>query len=529
MIDIVRSSRVISVITLISRITGLIRDVLIAWWLGNSWIQDRLAYAFAIPHLFRRLFGEGALSAAFIPVFTGKLSKENKEAAWKLLNNIATVLAFILISITGVLFAIIVIFWWISDKTIQTNLTLSLTGMMVPYMIFVCLVALFSAVLNCFGRFGLPAFMPIILNIFQIVGVIIANLFLSRFGVPKYKQVYIIGFAVLLAGLTQIVVIILSCKRLGFTLKPDFSIKNPELRHITKLMLPMIAGLGVMQFAGWLDNQIILSLTATTDPVFRIFGYSVSYPLREGALSAVTFARRLYNLPLGVLGIAIATAAFPAFSRHSAEGNYQLLREDITKAFNLAIFQGLPAGIGLIILAEPIVRVIFEHGAFTEYHTQETALVLRFYAIGMWAYFAQHIILRGFYSLNDTITPLKVMCFTLIINIAMNLTLLWIPSLRQGVFGLSTAVMIMVNVVILGKMLADKIGGINLKPIFICFTKTIFACLIMSVFVLWSKKLPIDNRYVGLAIYLLVGIVTFGASSYILRIKEFGQITKIIK
>ncbi len=520
-----RSSRLISFITLISRITGLTRDVLIASWLGNSWIQDRLSYAFAIPHLFRRLFGEGALSSAFIPVLSEKLTKEGKEAAGKLFGNVATLLAIVLASLTAILLMIILGLSFIETDTIQTKLTLGLTAVMLPYMIFVCLVALFSGLLNCLDRFGLPAFMPIILNLFQISAVIFANYGLSRFGVPKYQQVYALGIAVLLAGVVQLAVMIWSVRKAGLKWGFDLSTDSPELKRIYQMILPVMLGLGILQIGAWFDNQVILSLTAGSSATFTIFGKTISYPLAEGALSSVTFARRLYNLPLGVLGIALATAAFPRFGIYAAEGNYEKLSESVSQALRQAIFQGLPSGVGLIVLANLIVRVVFQRGAFTAHNTSETAFVLKFYAIGLWAYCAHHIILRAFYSLNDMITPLRIMMFTMILNVAMNVTLLWLPALRQAVFGLSTAIMVTINVIILSMILSKRIGNLNSRAVIICAIKTFIAAMIMAgVVYITQSSLTQMNKYAELAICLAVGIIAFFSSAFLLKMPEVKEL-----
>ncbi len=518
---IAHSSRVISGITLLSRITGLLRDVVIASWLGNSWIQDRLSYAFAIPHMFRRLFGEGALSAAFIPVLSERLRKETNEEAGKLFGNVATLLAMTLAAITFVIMALLISIRIVSDGDIERNLTVGLTAVMFPYMIFVCLVALFSALLNCLERFGVPAFMPIILNIFQIAAVIFARSVLVKFDISRYHQVYAIGFGVLLGGIVQLGFIVLAVKRTGLKWGIDFSTDDPDLRRIIKMMLPMMLGLGVLQFGAWLDNQIILSLTAAENPTFTIFGHIVHYPMREGALSSVTFARRLYNLPLGVLGIALATAAFPAFSRYAADKNYPQLAESVTKAIKLSIFQGLPSGIGLMVLAELIVRVVFQRGNFNHYDTEQTALVLKLYSLGLWAYCAHHIILRGFYSLGDTITPLKVMSWTLCLNVLLNVTLLWIPSLQQGAFGLSTSIMATLNVIILGWILSKRVGGISLRKILYASLKTAGASFAMGITAYYvSRHAPIESKYLLLGTSMLAGAAVFFAVSYLLKIEE---------
>jgi len=520
-----QSSRMISFITLISRITGLLRDILIASWLGNSWIQDRLSYAFAIPHLYRRLFGEGALSSAFIPVLSEKLAKEGKGAAGRLFGNVATLLGAVLIGLTAVLLMVILAMSFFHSDTIQAKLTLGLTAIMLPYMIFVCLVALFSGLMNCLDRFGLPAFMPIILNLFQISAVLFAHYVLVTFGIPKYHQVYVLGVAVLLAGVVQLVLMMRAVRRAGLKWGFDFSTTSPELKRIYKMILPVMFGLGILQIGAWFDNQLILSLTAGDKPAFTLFGKTISYPLAEGALSSVTFARRLYNLPLGVLGIALATAAFPRFGRYVAEGNYEKLSESVNQALRQAIFQGLPSGIGLIILADLIVRVVFQRGAFSAHNTAETAYVLKFYSIGLWAYCAHHIILRAFYSLNDMVTPLRVMMLTLILNVAMNVTLLWIPSIRQAIFGLSTAIMVTINVIVLSMILSKRIGKLDSQAVVICAMKTLIAAMIMAgVVYLTESSLVEVNKYAKLAICVFVGIIAFFSSAFLLKMPEVKEL-----
>ncbi len=310
-------------------------------------------------------------------------------------------------------------------------------------------------------------------------------------------------------------------RKAGIRWRLDFSTKNPDLKRIYKMMLPMILGLGILQIGAWFDNQLILSLTAGQSDSFTFLGKTIKYPLQEGALSSVTFARRLYNLPLGVLGIALATAAFPRFGRYSAERDYEKLAQSVNQALRQAIFQGLPSGIGLVVLAELIVKVVFQRGAFSADNTYQTAYVLKFYAVGLWAYCAHHIILRAFYSLNDMITPLKVMGYTLLLNVAMNVSLLWIPSIRQAVFGLSTAIMISINVIALGIILSKRIGNLDIKSIIVCAIKTLISASIMAIAVHFLDiSLESVDKYVKLGICVIVGTVVFFSCSFLLQMRE---------
>jgi len=519
--SILHSTRLISLVTLGSRVTGLARDMLISAWLGNNWIQDRLNYAFLVPNIFRQLLGEGALSAAFIPVLSEKLTKESRESVGRLVGNVATVLAVLLIGLTCLLLLIIGGAWFFSARSAYSNLSAGLTAVMVPYMIFVCLVALFSGLLNCLDHFGIPAFMPVIINMSQVFGVIFAKYVLARHGVASEHQVYVIGVSVLLAGVVQIIWITRTVKKAGIRWGLHFSLADPDLRRIVVTMGPMIFGLGILQFSTWMDNQVMLSLTATTKQYFSVFGYQIKYPLEEGALSAVNLARRLYNFPVGVLGIALATAAFPAFSRLAASKDHTALADLVSKSLRLAIFEGLPTGIGLMVLSHLIVRVLIQRGHFTDQDTVQTAYVLRYYAIGIWAYCGHHVVVRAFYSLKDTVTPLRVLSKTITLTIIMNIVCLWIPSIREGIFGLSTSIMSSLNVIILGGILSRKIGSLHFREIMATTVKTLMASGLMALGVyLTEAYLPVHNKYLMLLACLLVAAVVFFPCCWALKIQE---------
>ncbi len=341
-------SRLVSGITLISRISGLARDILIAGWLGNNWIQDCFNYGFRIPNLFRNLLGEGALAAAFVPVLSEKLNDADRSAALKLFGAVASILAVILIALTGLILLLIAAIALWGENTRERSLVLGLTAVMIPYMIFVCLVALFSAMLNCLDRFRLATFMSVILNLFQIAAMICAPILLKPFWPFPQQQIYLVAASVLLAGVVQLLLMIRAARQVGLPWKFRLDWKHPDLRRIAATAGPMFIGLGILQFGAWLDDQIIFSLTATDQSSFSILGYTLDYPLTEGTLSAVNQARRLYQFPLGVLAISLATVAFPAFSRLAAKKDYPALAASITGAFRLAIFEAIPSSAGMM-------------------------------------------------------------------------------------------------------------------------------------------------------------------------------------
>jgi len=528
--SILHHSRLVSGITLISRISGLARDILIAGWLGNNWIQDCFNYGFRIPNLFRNLLGEGALAAAFVPVLSEKLTDPDRGGARKLFCVVASTLAVILISLTLLILILIACIYWFGQSSRERMLVLGLTAVMVPYMIFVCLVALFSAMLNCLDRFRLATFMSVILNLFQIAAMICAPILLKPVWPLPEEQIYLGALSVILAGVVQLALMIRAAKNLGLPWQFRLDWKHPDLRRIAATAGPMFVGLGILQFGAWLDDQIIFTLTAIDRPSFHILGYTIDYPLVEGTLSAVNQARRLYQFPLGVLAISLATVAFPTFSRLAAQKDYPGLASSITHAFRLAIFEAIPSSVGLIVLAPWIVKVILERGSFTPEDTAQTAHILRFYSLGIWAYCSHHIVVRVFYSLKDTITPLKIMAKTISLAILLDMILLWIPSIRAGAFGLSTSIMASLNVIFLSRILSQRIAAFELRPILYCAAQTALASILMGAAgFLVCTYIPIRSKYLLLLLSISVSGIVFFVACRLLRIPEANELLSLAR
>jgi putative peptidoglycan lipid II flippase len=234
-----------------------------------------------------------------------------------------------------------------------------------------------------------------------------------------------------------------------------------------RLLGPVLLGQGVLAIGVFLDAQIciLLSQRVGTSPTFELFGAVIRYPLQEGALSAITYAQRLYQFPLGVLVISLATAAMPAFSRLAARRDWPAWGHEVQQSLRLAIFEGLLAGAMMIVLAEPIVRLLFEYRDFTPADTTRTAHVLVFYGLAMWAYCGQHIVLRGFYSLGDVKTPLVISSAVLPLNVALTLVLIWVDALREAAFALSSTVTaglaVVIGVLLLQRRTASRLAGVG--------------------------------------------------------------------
>lgn len=475
------SAKLLAFCTLLSRVTGLARDIIVNRAFGQSWVQDAFNYGFQIPNLFRRLFGEGALSAVFVPVFTEVLDKQGRPAAWTLLGRVAGLMTLTLTSLTIVLELIALAIWQFAPGSPMRQLQVSLTAIMLPFMISICLLALFSSILNCIHHFSVPALLPIVLNFLMIVGVEWIG---PLFGGAPERQVYGVALTVLITSFVQLMIILPVLRRHGVEWRLTFSFRDPELMRIGRSFLPILLGQGVLLLSVFLDSQICTFLTRGPQmpESFHFFGHVLVYPLRDGALSAVTNAQRLYQFPLGVLAISLATAAFPLFSLYGSRRDFAGLRHTLGQSMRVAIFEGLPSGVVLFVLAQPIITLLFQYGRYSPEASARAAYVLKWYALGMPAYCCQHILLRGFYSLKDTLTPMWISCSLVALNLLINVTLVWHPSIHEAAFGIGTALTstmhVMISTLLLRRRMEGRIGaGVLIRSL----ARTLLAGIIAGV------------------------------------------------
>lgn len=446
------SAKRIALCTLASRITGLVRDILLARTFALSWVQDAFSYAFALPNLFRRLFGEGGLAPVFIPTFTQTLERDGPDAAWRLLARTFALLTVTLVAVTLVIEVGVFIAWLVAppmtpEQLAERRLLFGLTALMMPFMISICLLALFAAILNVVGSFVPGALAPVVLNVCMIAALLGVGAALG--GAPLEQQVWWIALSVLIAGVLQLLMLAPALRAHGVRVAWKLDAADPTVRRMLRLMPPVALGQGVLAFGVFLDAQICILLTRTAGapPTIGWLG-GVAYPLHEGALSALTYAQRLYQFPLGVLVISLATAALPAFSRLAAQRDWAAWTAEVRALTRMALFEALLAGAMMIALAEPIVRLLFQYGEFDAADTTRTARVLAWYGVGLWAFSAQHIVLRGFYSLHDAATPLRISCAVLPLNLALSIALVWLPNIRESAFAISSAATYGVAVVV---------------------------------------------------------------------------------
>jgi len=518
--------RTISLCTLSSRVLGLLRDVLCAAVYGDSWVWSAFSLAFRVPNLFRRLFGEGAVSAAFVPVLTETIERQGWEEAFRVFNVCVTlmVVALSTIVVLGEL-----AFWLIPHATTLKPtllLALRLLPIMFPYMLLICLVALAMAMLNTLGHFFTPAFAPVLLNVFWIAGLVIVA---PRFGSASEHNIFGLAWVILAAGVAQLAIQWLPLRRRGVRVRLDFAFRHEAIRTILRRMGPVVFGLAVMQVNVLLDSLIAVGFARPPDgpDSFPLLGWVVRYPLETGANAILYYADRLYQFPLGVFGLAVATAVLPRFSRHAVREDHDGLREALRQALGLIVFVGVPASVGMIVLREPIIQLLFQRGKFTAESVARACPVLLGYSCGIWAYCGVHVLVRAFHALKDTKTPVVVGTCMVVLNIALNLTLIWF--LRVAGLAFATAISSSLQLVALFVILRRQIDSGQASLPLGSAAKTLIATAVMGLVCHGVLQVlpaaasgPVRLPRVGLP--MCAAMVAYALAAWALRIDELVQV-----
>ena len=513
---------------MLSRILGMLRDMAFAYYFGAGAIMDAWVIGFKIPNLARRIFGEGAAASAVIPVYSAELEK-NKDNAAVLARTFATVVFVLLCGI--VLLAQAVILWYVIAvaELADTKLMLNLTAIMLPYMAMVCLVAVLGGVLNAHHHFAVPAFAPVILNVCILAGLWVAGGLLK---IDPQKQAYITAVFVLAAGVLQLLSQFMVLRGYGVSLRPAWKVKTEPFRNVLTLMGPMILGMVATQI-NTLVNDIIakaLSGSPARGLTFEIFGQTLRYPVWEGAVSSLFYAQRLYQFPLGVLGISLATAIFPMMTRAQARQDNNLLLTTIGRGLKGSIFVAVPATVGLWLVGQPLIALLFERGRFSSSDTLLTNRILAFYAIGLTGFFLQQILTRAFYSRLDSRLPAQTAGFAVVVNIILNFAFIW-PMGAAGL-ALSTSLCSYIQVCILLVVLLGRLGPGFLTGLGKNAAKTVAATAAMAL-VGWLILFFLKNlgrgraaELIRLAAVLGGCSITFPAVSALLKNEMLGLLLK---
>jgi len=503
----VRSAGGIGLATQASRILGYIRDMLIASHFGTGIYASAFFAAFRIPNLFRRLLGEGALSASFIPVFTDYLHKRSRKEAWSLALSVFNFLLLILVGITllgifGAPFiARVIVPGFAPDKV---ELTTKLLRLLFPYLLFIGIAALAMSILHSFKHFTLPAVAPIALNLAMIISLI----FFVKSQSPRGIQ--ILALSVLIGGFCQLLIQVPILRKKGMPIRIRPSFRHPGVKKIVLLMGPAALGLAVYQ------------INIVVDTIFGSYESIVG----KGAIAALYYGNRLMQLPLAIFGIAMATAIFPTMAGLVSRGKIDELKETLVFALGMAFFLIIPSSVGLMVLGKPIVSLLFERNAFGGGSAQATVTALSYYSLGLFAYAGVQIISRAFYSLQDTKTPVKVACLTMLINIVLNLILM--RPLRLGGLALATSLSAGFNFFFLLYLLDRKIGGIKSKKILSSLGRIILTSLFMG-FVSYlavkalgreAETVSLVMKFLQVFVPILAGVVTLIIVSFFFKFEE---------
>lgn len=476
--------------TLLSRILGLVRDMVVARFFGAGLVTDAFFVAFRIPNLLRRLFAEGSLTIAFIPVFTEYLTQETKEEAFQLAKVVLTILSIMLViaTVLGILFAPWIVriqAFGFGSSGIRYDLTVLLTRITFPYIFLISLVAFFMGVLNSLRHFAAPAAAPIFLN----MGIIASTLLIS----PRLSEPIVgVAIGVLMGGVLQVALQIPWVLKKGLSLLPVWMPRHPALKRIGLLMLPAIFGSAIYQF-----NQFIGTLLASF--------------LAEGSVSWLYYADRLVQFPLGVFAIAMSTAALPSLSREVAQERLTQFKDTLSHALRMVFFITIPSMVGLIVLGKLIIQVFFERGVFGPNSTLMTYEALLFYSLGLWAFSGIRIVVAAFYAFQDTKTPVKVAIVALVANLILSLLLM--GPLRHGGLALALSLASSLQLCLLIFFLKRRIVDWDLTPIFISMGRSLLASIVMGVGIYYAYShgwAPNPELGIGHLVFHLVGLVCVG-------------------
>ena len=438
--DMLKSSGAMAGATLLSRLLGMVRVMIYARFMGDGPIASAFVYAFQIPNLFRRLLGEGALTAAFIPLFKNKETSEGDKAMWHTANAVVSALVVISALVIGVvMLGLSAALMWGEFDT-HTRLMLELLRVVFPYMLLVCLAAVFMGMLNSRGYFFIPAMGATLLNVVMIATVLLVA---PRWGEDFGEQIFALAFGVLVAGVAQAAFQVPYLYREGYRLRWVAPWRNDSVREVVRKMIPATIGVAAFQF-----NIIITQTLAFW--IERASGTKI--------VASFEYAVRLMELPQGVFGVSLATFLLPTLAGLAAEKQFPEFRENLRRGMGYLFFVNAIAAAMLMVLAVPMVRLLFEHGAFTADSTRRASFALMCLAPSLLTYSAVNVMARAFYALGDTKVPMQISAVCLCLNIVVLLPLIFMfpKGLQAGALGVANALSSLLNVGLLSYALKRK-------------------------------------------------------------------------
>jgi putative peptidoglycan lipid II flippase len=516
--SVVRSAGIVSMAVAMSRVTGLMREIVMARLFGAGFIYDAFLLGFRIPNLTRDLFAEGALSSAFVPIFSQTLAQKGRKEAAILSNLVATALILIVgaFCVLGVIFSPALVdllaegFHRVPGKF---DLAVHMTRVMFPFLLLVALAAQAMGVLNACNRFAVPALASTFFNL----GSVTFGLIIGYALAPWLRIQPITGMAigVVLGGALQLAWQLPSLRSQGFVFHPSFDWSHPGLRKIIALMGPAILGNAAVQ----------INVMVNTNFASQIPG--------NGPVSWLGYAFRFMQLPLGLFGVAIASATLPSISRSAGAGNLEEFRRTLSKSLGMVFLLTLPSSIGLIVLGDTMIGAIYQGGKFHAFDTQQTALALSCYAIGLAGYSALKVLNPAFYALHDARTPMIISLISIAINYVTASLLLRKTSLGHAGLALTTSAVAIFGAVALFAILRPRIGGIYGRDLGISILKITLASAVMGG-VVWMSSHAIQHwlgqgrlaRLTDLVVSIPIGLLVFYGSCRATRVPELELATR---
>jgi putative peptidoglycan lipid II flippase len=510
-----RAAGVVSAATLVSRILGYVRDMVMASLFGAGLASDAFIAAFRIPNLLRRLFGEGSLSIAFVPVFTDCLSQQGLAEAERMAGSAMRLLTMVLalVSLAGIVLAPAIVHllaYGFTDDPQKYDLCVRLTRIMMPYILFVGLIALCMGILNVLGHFAAPALAPTLLNV-AMIGTVAFFAWLS----PS-QSTRVIGLAVgvLIGGLLQFGLQFPFLIQKGIRIRPVGPVWHPAIRQVLILTGPAVFGAAVYQI-----NSLVICLLGSLLP--------------QGSITYLYYADRLVQFPLGLFAIALATAVFPTLSRQAAQEQWGALRSTFGHAIRLLFFITLPSMAGLIILRMPLVAMLFRHGEFDDQATRLTADALLYYGIGLWAFSAVRILIYAFYALKDTRTPVTMAIISIAANVALG-AILMRPMQHNGL-AVALSLASTLHLILLAAALRKRMGAWGWRQIVWSVARSSLCAILMgvSVWILARWVIPHDSAgrgelAVGMIICTMAGVVVYIGLAVIFKAPELAIVKQLV-
>jgi putative peptidoglycan lipid II flippase len=512
-----RATGIVAIAVMCSRLLGLIREQVFAGLFGAGRNLDAFLMAFRVPNLLRDLFAEGALSTAFITTFSKKIATEGDESAWQLANKVATLTAVFISAVTllGIAFApqlIGVMTWW-SWSPDKTALTILLTQVMWPFILLVSLAALVMGVLNAKHVFGAPAMASTYFNLGSIIGGVTLGWWID----PHFGARSLIGLSIgtLIGGAWQLAAQFPALRRVGYRYHPDFNWRDPGVRTVLTLMGPAVIAASAVQV-----NVLVNSVFAAR--------------LGDGPVSWLNIAFRLMQLPLGIFGVAVGTVTLPLVSRSAAMGDAAGFRSALSHALRLVMLLTIPAAIGLMILARPIIAVIYQHGRFSSFSTDQTAAALQFYAIGLAAYAAVKVLAPAFYALDRRYLPMMVSMLSIVTNLALNWFFLVRLKFDHRGLALSTSIVALTNFLLLYIMMWRYSGRLETGRMIVLLAKLAVAGAVLGLIswfglVFVGPTLPLWHKALNLGGVIMAAGLAFFAVAFLLRVDELHEVIDLAK